>query len=166
MSTNDFPPKSVEALYLEPHGWLKGWLRRSTGCSEQAADLAQDTFLRLLAGRSHEVTKHPRAMLQRVARNLLIDHWRRREVERAWLDSTAQLPASEVPSPETQALIVESLLRVEAALSRLPAQTRRVFELSQIDGLKQRAIANELNISPRTVRRQLRKALAACILAD
>ncbi|MBV8624203.1 MAG: RNA polymerase subunit sigma, partial [Herbaspirillum sp.] len=38
-------PMSIEALYCDHHSWLQGWLRRRLGNSEQAADLAQDTFL-------------------------------------------------------------------------------------------------------------------------
>ncbi|WP_312155700.1 sigma factor, partial [Pseudomonas sp.] len=38
----------LEVLYGTHRGWLHGWLRRSLGCSQQAADLAQDTFVRLL----------------------------------------------------------------------------------------------------------------------
>lgn len=158
--------QTIHTLYSEHHGWLKSWLRRATGCSEQAADLAQDTFLRLLLGRCQNVGSQPRALLQRIARNLVIDHWRRQEVERAWLTAIAQLPAAEMPSAESQALIVESLLRIEAALSRLPQQTQRIFELSQFDGLKQQVIADRLGICINSVRRHLQKALTACILAE
>lgn len=35
-------------LYLDHHGWLHGWLRRRLDCTDTAADLAHDTFLRLL----------------------------------------------------------------------------------------------------------------------
>ncbi|MDD3484875.1 sigma factor, partial [Azovibrio restrictus] len=33
-------------LYRDHHGWLQGWLRRRLGNAHEAADLAQDTFLR------------------------------------------------------------------------------------------------------------------------
>jgi len=35
-------------LYQDHHGWLQGWLRKRLGDREHAADVAQDTFLRLL----------------------------------------------------------------------------------------------------------------------
>lgn len=34
-------------LYMEHNSWLKGWLYGRLGCTSQAADLAQGTFLRL-----------------------------------------------------------------------------------------------------------------------
>ena len=36
----------VEVLYQDHHSWLTGWLRRKLGCPQNAADLAQDTFIR------------------------------------------------------------------------------------------------------------------------
>lgn len=45
------PPQSLETLYADHHGWLRGWLGRRLGNSSDAADLAQDTFLRLLRRR-------------------------------------------------------------------------------------------------------------------
>ncbi len=40
--------QSRQQLYLDHHGWLHGWLRRRLGDREHAADIAHDTFLRLL----------------------------------------------------------------------------------------------------------------------
>lgn len=39
---------TVEGLYHAHHNWLTGWLRRRLGCPHSAADLAQDTYMRLL----------------------------------------------------------------------------------------------------------------------
>ncbi len=40
--------QEVGDLYAEHHQWLTGWIRRKLGCDESAADLTQDTFVRLL----------------------------------------------------------------------------------------------------------------------
>ncbi|SDI93890.1 Sigma-70, region 4 [Pseudomonas delhiensis] len=40
----------VGELYAGHHHWLLGWLYRRLECHQQAADLAQDTFVRLLDG--------------------------------------------------------------------------------------------------------------------
>jgi len=42
---------AVSELCQHHHGWLRGWLRRRPGCHEPAADLAQDTFTRVLGSR-------------------------------------------------------------------------------------------------------------------
>ncbi|MFJ1571198.1 sigma factor [Pseudomonas sp. NPDC088322] len=38
----------IHGLYVEHHAWLKRWLWQRMGCRSDAADLTQDTFLRLL----------------------------------------------------------------------------------------------------------------------
>ena len=49
MSSLDQPlNQQVQTLYSEHHGWLQGWLQRKLGNRCDAADLAHDTFLRLL----------------------------------------------------------------------------------------------------------------------
>lgn len=67
----------VHTLYSHHHGWLQAWLRRRLGCADDAADLAQDTFMRLL-GRpvqalapealAPEALREPRAYLTTLAR--------------------------------------------------------------------------------------------------
>ncbi|WP_407058407.1 sigma factor [Zoogloea oleivorans] len=41
--------QQVHALYSDHHAWLFGWLRKKLGCAHNAADVAQDTFLRIMA---------------------------------------------------------------------------------------------------------------------
>lgn len=158
--------RHVQTLYSDHHGWLSAWLRRRLGCGEQAADLAQDAFVRVLSSR-HAVEaaawREPRAYLTTVARNLLTDHWRRQELERAYLDALAAQPQRHAPSPEAQLLIVETLLRIDACLAGLPGLTRRVFLRSQLDGLVYADIAAELGVSLPTVKRHMSAAFLACL---
>ncbi|WP_347887739.1 sigma factor [Nitrosomonas europaea] len=48
MPPPDIHCKQVETLYSDHHRWLRGWLCKKLGYSEQAADLVHDTFLRIL----------------------------------------------------------------------------------------------------------------------
>ncbi|MCP6237237.1 RNA polymerase subunit sigma, partial [Klebsiella pneumoniae] len=83
------------------HGWLSNWLRRRLGCPQNAADLAQDTFLRLLTAREQPVILEPRAFLTTIARRVLANHFRRQEIERAYLEALAAQPEALVPSEES-----------------------------------------------------------------
>ena len=85
-------PQSFHALYAEHSEWLRHWLRRKLGCREQAADIAQDTFVRLLAQRQQVRLSFPRGYLSRIARSLMIDQYRRRLLEQAYLASLAAAP--------------------------------------------------------------------------
>lgn len=158
----------VHSMYSAHHGWLRAWLGRRLGCSERAADLAQDAFVRILTTRQAADAaswREPRAYLTTVARHLVADHWRRQELERAYLEALAAQPELQAPSPETQLLIVETLLRIDDCLNALPTVTRRIFLRSQLDGLVYVDIASEMGVSLPTVKRHMRTAFLSCLSA-
>ncbi|MCK6189265.1 MULTISPECIES: sigma-70 family RNA polymerase sigma factor [unclassified Pseudomonas] len=153
---------AIGQLYHAHHAWLRSWLNRRTGCREHAADLAQETFVRLLNARKQQTLQQPRAYLSTIARSLMIDHYRRRELERAYLESLAHFPEIEVPSEETRRLILDSLERIDRLLDQLKPRVREAFLLAQLDGLTCAQIAERLDVSKATVERDLSKALHAC----
>ncbi|MBK1687576.1 sigma-70 family RNA polymerase sigma factor [Rubrivivax gelatinosus] len=153
----------VRTLYLEHHGWLQAWLRRRLDDSQQAADLAHDTFVRLLAGRREHFGDEPRALLTHVAKGLVVDHWRRREVERAYLEALAAMPEAQAPSPETRLALLQTLVQIDTLLSGLAPRTRECFLLAQLDGLTLAQIGERLAMPVITVRRHVHKALVACM---
>lgn len=153
----------IETLYCEHHGWLHGWLNRKLGNASDAADLAHDTFIRLLTKPARSFGSEPRALLTHIAKGLVIDRWRRQDVERAYLESIAHLPEAEVPSPETRWLILEALHRIDTMLREMPSRVRQTFLLSQIDGLTYPQIAEQLGVSLITVKRDMRDAFLACL---
>lgn len=159
--------RQVHALYSDHHGWLYGWLRGKLGNACDAADLAHDTFLRVMASRRlpAQFGDEPRALLTHIAKGLVIDHWRRQDVERAYLEALTHLPEPEAPSPETRLLIIEALMRIDAMLASLSARTREIFLLAQIDGLTLQQIAERTQTPVITVRRHIHKALVACMTA-
>lgn len=157
---------NVTKLYRDHHGWLSMWLRKKLGNSFDAADLAHDTFVRLMSGRRHEgAGSEPRALLTHIAKGLVVDHWRRRAIEDAYLAVVAQLPPREAPSPEQSAQILETLHAIDTTLRTLPAKTREVFLLSQFDGMTYADIATRERVSLATVKRHMQRALTACLIA-
>lgn len=152
----------VEVLYADHHGWLQGWLRRKLDNSFDAADIAQDTFMRLLARRPMPVLAEPRPYLSTIARGLVIDHWRRRELERAWIEAIAALPEAEALSPEARMVLLETLVEIDRMLDTLKPQVRAAFLMAQFDGLTCPEIARRLNVSLATAERYIAKALRAC----
>jgi RNA polymerase sigma-70 factor (ECF subfamily) len=154
--------QEVRSLYSDHHGWLQGWLRRRLGNAFDAADLAHDVFIRLLARREPVAMKEPRAYLSSVARGLVIDHWRRRELEQAWLETLAQMPEATAPSPEQRLLILEALVEIDRMLDTLKPAVRTAFLLAQFDGRSCREIGERLGVSLATAERYVAKALRAC----
>ncbi len=157
--------REVETLYFDHHAWLRTWLRRKLGCAHRAADLAHDTFLRLLARDEPIDAREPRALLTTVAQRVLYNHWRREQIEQAWLDALAQMPEPLAPSPEERALILETLYEIDALLDGLPVPVKRAFLLAQLDGATHAEISAELNISIATVKRYLTRAAEQCFFA-
>ncbi|WP_417788867.1 sigma-70 family RNA polymerase sigma factor [Terasakiella pusilla] len=159
---------NVEYLYNEHNIWLKSWLRTKLNCSYQAADLAQDTFVRVLMRRDELNTtqlRKPQAYLRVIAKGLLVDHFRRKDVERTFLEALSYLPQPEVISPEAQKILLETLQQIDYALDRLPAPVRQAFLLSQLEGASYQEIADLMNISTRTVKRYMQKGFSQCLLA-
>ena len=155
----------VGQLYVQHHGWLNQWRRRQLGCTDHAADLAQDTFLRLMARGSDITTlREPRAYLHTIAKGLLINYWRRRDVERAYLEALAATPEACAPSPEARLLIIETLVRIDSMLAALPDRARQAFLLSQLDGLSYAVIAERLGVSERMVKKYMARAMFQCLL--
>ncbi|MED5239685.1 MAG: sigma-70 family RNA polymerase sigma factor [Pseudomonadota bacterium] len=154
---------SVETLYSEYHGWLHQVLRRRLGNADDAADLAHDAFIRLLTKPRYLSHHTARAYLSRMARGLCVDLWRRREIEQAWLDTLASHPEQETPSAEQQTAALEALMAVDAMLQRLPEPVADAFLHSMVHGLTGREIAQRLNVTERTVRNYLSKAMLACL---
>ncbi|MBB3103648.1 sigma-70 family RNA polymerase sigma factor [Azomonas macrocytogenes] len=162
------PPfqQTIHNLYSEHHGWLFAWLRRKLGCTQHAADLAQDTFVRILASRDAALgnLREPRAYLTTTARRLLIDHSRRKRIENAYLREltlTAEALAG-FQSPEQILATLEALEQITFVLDGLGEKPRQVFLLYFLDGLPQAEIGQRLDISERMVRKHLVHALLHC----
>jgi RNA polymerase sigma factor (sigma-70 family) len=152
----------VHALYSDHHGWLYGWLCRKLGDSFVAADLAQDVFLRVLLRRQPVQAREPRALLSTIANGLVIEHWRRRELELAWLETLAAMPEPEEPSPESRLIFLETLMEIDRVLDALKPAVRTAFLLAQLDGLSCPQIAERLGVSLATAERYIAKALRSC----
>jgi RNA polymerase sigma-70 factor (ECF subfamily) len=156
----------IGALYHAHYGWLAGWLRKKLGCTSQAADLAQDTFVRVLAARDATEVREPRAYLGTIAHGLMVNHLRRRDLERSYLEALAAVPESLAASPEAHALALEALFQVDAMLHSLPAKVRRAFLMAQFDDMSYADIATELGVSDRMVRKYMAQAMLACLMLD
>lgn len=156
---------TISSLYQAHHGWLHGWLRRRLNCSHQAADLAQDAFVRLLAKPEPVALREPRAYLTTIAHGLVVNHWRRKALEQAYLEALAQRPEAFAPSPEARQLAVEALEEIARLLDGLPAQMRDIFLLSQLDGLTYPVIADRLGITVNVVQKAMVRATAHCYKA-
>ncbi|MCH7336700.1 sigma-70 family RNA polymerase sigma factor [Acinetobacter sp. NIPH 2699] len=155
--------QQVSILYQQHHAWIYCWLYQKLGSSADAADLAQDTFVRILARQQQLEFQQPRAYLVTVAKGLMVNWLQRKEIERAYFDVLAEQPAQEHPSPERQVLIIETLAEIIALLAELPHSVRLTFLYAQLEKLKYQEIADRLGISVSTVKRNIQRAYMHCL---
>lgn len=152
--------------YSDHHGWLVGWLRRKLGSPCDAADFAQDTFVRLIGRDDLAAIRTPRAYLTTTATRLVIDDARRRKLEAVCLESWAILHGGETaPAPEQLLETVEILAELARMLDTLPAKPRSAFLLHRLEGWSYGEIAAELGVSSSMVKQYVARALAHCYLA-
>lgn len=150
-------------VYSEHHSWLRHWLYRRLGSPEVAADLAQDTFVRVLNKRVLLDVDHPRAFLMTIAHSLFVNLLRRRQLEQSYLEALAQLPEALMPSPEERLQLLETLHVLDTMLDGLPSKVRKCFLLCQLEGLTHRQIAEQLGVSLSSVRQYIARALLQCM---
>ncbi|MGB4075482.1 RNA polymerase sigma factor [Pseudomonas sp.] len=166
MSAGDSTHQQLVSLFYRDHrDWLLGWLRKSLYSPERAEDLSQDTFVRLLGRSDLDQAREPRALLTTIAKGLLIDHFRRSALERAYLDELGQLPHAVQPSAEEQALALDALREIDRLLGQLSSNARAAFLHNRLDGMGHAEIAERLGVSVSRVRQYLAQGLRQCYIA-
>lgn len=165
---NPSSQEAIHALYSEHHGWLRDWLRRRMGNATDAADLAQDIFVRILGapqvGSRIAAIREPRSYLAAIAHRVMVDHFRRLALERAYLQLLAQQREIEIPGPEERAIMLDALIALDTMLAGLGVKVRRAFLLSQLQGLPYAEIASRLSVSVSSVKKYVAKATEHCLL--
>lgn len=165
MSTTHTSGEPVDRLYQDHSAWLQGWLRTKLGNAWDAADLAHDTYLRILRHDTRPAAEDSKRYLVQIASGLVIDLFRRRSIESAYLDALAHLPEAEAPSEETRLLAIEALMELDRILYGLAPKARQAFLLCKVDGLSYRDVAEALGVSVSSVEKYIAAALQACYLA-
>lgn len=160
-------PAVIERYYRE----LLNFLCHAVRDRDRAADLAQESFARVLAAqRAGRAAHNPRALLYRTARNLVIDQHRHAQVRRQAGETAAcggdhALHAVAAPAahgPEAILASRQGLAAILATIEQLPPRCREAFILHKFDGLSCAQVAERMGISPRTVEMQLQIAMRAC----
>ncbi len=130
------------------------------GDPDLAEDITQETFIRAHAN-LHRLGPpwKIRAWLFRLARNLFIDHHRRKDPS-VRLDTDIPL-ASDEPSPERQVLIGELSSPVKRALRGLSGHQREALVLREVEGFPYADIAEVMGMSLGNVKVMLHRARAS-----
>lgn len=155
----------LQALFSDCHRELEAMLYTRLHCRETAADICQEAFARLCRAEDLSTVGNLKAYLFRTATNLMFDHFRSQAVRGRstleWYDETPP-DIEDLRSAETVAVGEQELDKLIEALESLSPLCQRIFYLNRFEGLKQREIAETLNISIRTVEDNIKRALRHC----
>lgn len=141
---------------------IRAWLRRFGNVSDaDVDDLIQETYAILATRASVANIIDPRAYAYQVARSALFQKLRRAKV--VSIDYVADIGEFDVPedapSPEAAAISRSELTRVVRAIEAMPQQTRRAFWLRRVEGMPQREIAAQLQLSENTVEKHIARGI-------
>lgn len=153
------------------HRELLNFLTRQVNDRHTAADLTQESFVRVLNVQSSgEVVLDVRALLYRTARNLVIDQHRRAAVRRHDdLDAIAedQHPAAPQHLQPEEALASQQVMRAYlVTIESLPQRCREAFLLHVFDDLGNAQIAKRMGISVSMVEKHVVRGMVACKLCE
>lgn len=140
--------------YYTPLGM---YVMRFCGDADEAEDIVQETFSIVWERFSdRELPEQLRSYLYRVAHNIAIDRLRKKEGK----ESIVSIENVNITEISEEAIDTsERDARLWIAIGKLPDRCRQVFLLAKRDGLSHAAIAEELDLSIKTVENQISKAL-------
>jgi RNA polymerase sigma factor (sigma-70 family) len=157
----------VARLFREHNQALVSLLALRLKSLQDAREVAQEAYVRLLQLDRPGAASMLRAYLFRIASNLAVDRLRQQNVR--WRSTQAvEAELFDIlgtrDEPERQALASDALAFVSHCIEELPEACRRAFWLHRGQGLSVAQIASELSVTERMVRHHLARALVYCQL--
>ncbi len=162
-------PGFLESLFTQHSAQLQRFLARRLNDPQEAAEIAQEAYLRMQKLDAPETLDNARAFLFQVAANMATDHLRRQQLQTRYLRSQLQLKDTasgiELPTgddPEQQLVAQERLVQITAALDSMPFKPRQAFLLHRRSGMSYSQIAQEMGVSVSSVEKYVLRALKHC----
>lgn len=154
----------VDAFAREHQAELLHFFRGRVSHAQDAADLAQESWSRLMRYRRGQTAVSLRRLLFAIARNVLSNHWRWRSLHQIEepTDFSEMDVASTAPDLERQWQARRYLAALETTVAALPPKCRTVFLLSRVEGLSNAEVAQRCGISVKMVEKHLAKAIVQC----
>ena len=154
----------IAGLFRQHNRALLSFLTARLHSPQDARDVAQEAYVRLLQLETPGALSFLRAYLFKIAENLAFDRMRHQAVRVRASDTEALLfdELDEASSPERKVIAREELDRISARLATLPEQCRRAFVMNVLLDRSATEIAAELGVTDRMVRYHVARALVVC----
>jgi RNA polymerase sigma factor (sigma-70 family) len=152
----------VERLFREHNEALIRFLRGRVGSHNEALEVAQEAYVRLLSLDQPGAVSYLRAFLFKTAANIAIDRRRRHQNFDKVTGGQLFMELAENRTPERQLSGEQALGRLGVLIEGMPPKCRQSFVLNQIHGLDAATIATQLGITDSMVRKYVVRALLHC----
>ncbi len=152
----------VERLFREHNEALIRFLRGRVGSHNEALEVAQEAYVRLLSLDQPGAVSYLRAFLFKTAANIAIDRRRRHQNFDKVSERQLFTELAETRTPERQLSGEQTLHRLGVLIESMPPKCRQAFVLNQIHGLDAATIASQLGITDSMVRKYVVRALLHC----
>lgn len=141
------------------HSALVRFLALRTGSTEDAKEIVQEAYAKLLALDRPGTISFLVGYLWRIAANLAIDRGRQRAARSRLADAAFHPGVSSGPSTETVVELRQRLTIVERAISELPARCRQAFLLRIVEGQRFAQVGREMGITDRMAKIHVARAM-------
>ncbi|HEY6922035.1 MAG TPA: sigma-70 family RNA polymerase sigma factor [Steroidobacteraceae bacterium] len=169
--TRSAQDREISATVRRERGRLLAFIRRRVLDAAEAEDVLQEALYELVAAhRLMQPVEQAGAWLMRVARNRIIDRFRKKKPE-LLADQGVEIDEDDdvggledlLPSPDDgpEAVAIRELLlaRIETALAELPREQREVFVAQELEGASFKELAEKWNVGVNTLLSRKRYAI-------
>lgn len=157
--TSDAHRIQIERLFREHNEALLRFLALRLGSQQEAKEVAQEAYVRLLKLEEPGAVSFLRTFLFTVAANLATDRMRTRMRRPQEVEALFEEFRCTPTSPEQQVADQQELRLVRGLVNELPPKCRRIFLLHRISGMSTTAIAAQMHLSERMVRHHIQRAV-------
>lgn len=153
----------AQTVFTRYYGELHRFLLRRLARPQDAADLMQEIFLRILRVERVELVRKPMAYVYGIASHVVSESRLRGRQERVTFDSEIVEQTAEHPPQVCGDELLDQLIserQVERALRQLPPVHQAILILHKRDGLSREEVARQLGLSVHTVKKYVCQAMA------
>jgi RNA polymerase sigma-70 factor (ECF subfamily) len=152
-------PEAVRRLFVEHNRALVSFLRTRVRSDQEAREVAQEAYVRLLQLEQPAAISFLRAYLYRTALNIAVDRARSEGVRDAAHRDPVFDDSGFEPNPERGAEARQQLDLIRAAVAEMPARPRLAFLWHRFAEMSPPEIAERLGVGERMVRNYIAQAL-------
>ena len=155
----------VERLFREHNEALVRFLAARVGSPQEAREVAQEAYVRLLSLDEPGAVSYLRAFLFKTAANIAVDRRRRDAVHARATAGPLVQELADARTPERRLAGEQEVERLQRVIAAMPPKCQRAFVLNEFYGKDFASIAREMKISERMVRKYVVRAMLHCRLA-